>query len=546
MKLYYHTRHIPEEHLNMNEEVGRTVKENGLCDVLDSPISEKMREYNIDVIETRVVWYEVEKIKGRLNFDRLKRDIEKIKNQGFGVGVFPWFQHPPEWVEYRTRLRCLEHDKESTLISLWDPELLNIYDRLYGALAKKFGEDIDFLYVGVYGDFGEVFYPHGVKHYIFSPPHGHPGLYCGDGLARNSWRNYLEEKYKTLDNLNKAWEGSEKSFNNDLMKFSMRDNINKRLDFAEWYTGSLMDFLDKVCAIVRKYFPHTRAALPIGQRREPLEFGQVKSVVAKIAAKYNMSVRWTSVADFGCNFAYSNICSRRLSSAAKFYGAGYGVEASLYLDKNTAPAVIYETLANNAEILHNDPGNIIRAGDIYEKFRSMDEPEGFVCDLAVFYPLEAELCARYNKAEYEYRSSKLENPSYDDLDILQCEMSDIINMNEYYGHLAKLRRYTDYDIIDSVMIEDGVLNLYDKIFLPAGCILTKRTVELLTGYSNNGGTVFYERKNPPSVLENKAEFTAGKPIDDYNVFGHNDDWFYTRHKNKKSRFNNESGEIEFI
>ena len=30
----YHTRHIPEEHLNMDTPMGKGVKENGLCDVL--------------------------------------------------------------------------------------------------------------------------------------------------------------------------------------------------------------------------------------------------------------------------------------------------------------------------------------------------------------------------------------------------------------------------------------------------------------------------------------------------------------------------------
>ena len=191
MKCYYHTRHIPKEHLKLTEPAAQTIITNGLCDVLDEPMSSKMREYKIDIIETRVIWNEIEKEKGILDFSPLKKRIEKIKKGGFGVGVFPWFQHVPDWVDDITRLKCLEHNEESSLISLWDPKTFEAYERLYKALADEFVNDIDFLYVGIYGDFGEVFFPHGVKHYYFSPLHGHTGKWCGDELARADWKNYL-------------------------------------------------------------------------------------------------------------------------------------------------------------------------------------------------------------------------------------------------------------------------------------------------------------------------------------------------------------------
>ena len=484
MKCYYHTRHIPREHLRMDDPVGAAVANNALCDVLEEPVISEMKKYDIDIIETRAVWAEIEKEEGVLDFSAVRERVEKIKKAGIGVGIFPWFQHPPAWKKDGTRLKCLEHGKESTIISLWDPQLLEIYDRLYGALAAEFKNDLDFLYVGVYGDFGEVFYPHGVTHYIFSPPHGHPGLFCGDELARKSWREYLERKYKTAEKLGGAWGEDIGSLDDDLMKFSEKDNIEKRLDIARWYTGSLMNFTEEVCRIVRKYFPNVRAALPIGQRREPLEFGQIKSLAAKIAGKYNMAVRWTSVGDFGADFAKSNICSRRLSSAAKFYNAGYGVEASLYLSKETAAPVIFEMLSNNTEIMHNDPGNIMRAGEVYNKFRKYDECYEFVCDTAVYYPLSAELCIRPDMEKLK-RISK-GHSSYDELDRDRGEASDVINMVKFYDDMASFRACADYEICDEIMISDGFLENVKKLVFMPNTVIPRDTAEKIKEFSQNG------------------------------------------------------------
>ena len=220
MKCYYHTRHIPREHLRLDDPWGKAVENNRLCDTLDEPVISEMQKYHIDIIETRAVWAEIEKEEGVLDFSAVRERVDKIRQAGIGVGIFPWFQHPPAWKKDATRLQCLEHGKESTLISLWDPELLKIYDRLYGALAAEFRDEIDFLYVGVYGDYGEVFFPHGVTHYKFSPPHGHPGLYCGDVLARADWKNYLKAKYRTLPALCTAWAEDIGSFDENLMQFS--------------------------------------------------------------------------------------------------------------------------------------------------------------------------------------------------------------------------------------------------------------------------------------------------------------------------------------
>ena len=507
-KVYYHTRHIPREHLDFSTKMGQTVELNGLCDVLESPIADEMREYGIDIIETRAVWWELEKTPGVLDFTPVKERIRKIKENGFGVGVFPWFQHAPEWFEGAVRLKCLEHGEESSLISLWDPVLLEHYDRMYGALARECGEDIDFLYVGVCGDYGEIIIHNTVRHYKFSPKHGHTGTWCTDRYARADWKRYLEEKYGSAEALGAAWEENIGDLSIDLMQFTEGDNAVKRMDFADWYTSSVMGFCDKVCAIVRKYFPSTRAALPIGATTEPIECGQNKSIATKIASKYNMAVRWTSLAHRGTLFAESNVGSRRVASAAKFYGVDFGVEASLFLDSNTAGAAIFELMANDSSIIHNDPMNIIRAKDVYKKFRTVDYIGRAICDLGVIYPLEGEFCFR----KYEGKTT------------FPC-----LDRQAYYRRIEALRKHLDYELIDSTMMRDGAFNEFKKIFVAAHSLITQEMADELEKFSDTGGEVYYEADVPPRILESGEVFEFGTAITDYSVFGEDDGTYRTDH-----------------
>ena len=145
-------------------------------------------------------------------------------------------------------------------------------------------DEIDFLYVCIYGDFGEPQYPHNTKHYKFSPEHVHFGLWSGDKLARADFKRFITEKYSSIEELNTAWKADYKSFDEDLMIW--REEIGFKLDYQKWYTDSLMDFTDKACMVARKHFPNTRMGMPIGCKSDSLCFGQTKSTVSKICAKY--------------------------------------------------------------------------------------------------------------------------------------------------------------------------------------------------------------------------------------------------------------------
>lgn len=243
-----------------------------------------------------------------------------------------------------------------------------------------------------------------------------------------------------------------------------------------------MDFTDKVCAIVRKHFPTVRAALPIGCVGENLYNGQIKSRSAKIAAKYDITARWTGWCLDG-EFELSNIGTRRVSTASAFYGADFGLETPLYLSEKTAPHALFEVLSNNTTIIHNDPGNIFRAYDIYKPLRNYSVSVPFECNKAVFYPLEGE------------------------------QLGKIDFYDEYRHDCAKLRRYCDFEVTDSCMLKDGYKN--DLIFTPNVPLLSE-TAELIKKIGLNA---IYCEDTPPIIIETGEKFYYGTPIKDYSALG---------------------------
>lgn len=528
-KMYYHTRHIPERQLNLDTPMGADVKRNGLCDVMREPYVSCMKDYNIDVVETRLVWWEWEKEPGVFDFSSLRADMKDIRDNGFGVGVFPWFMHPPKWEHEMVRAKCLEHGEESTIPSLWDPRLLEHYDRLYAALAAEMRDEIDFLYICIYGDFGEPQYPHDTKHYKFSPPHAHFGLWCGDDLARADFKRVLVGKYGTIEALNTAWGTAHKSFDEDLME--LIDNINFRQDFQKWYSDSLMIFMDKACAVARKHFPDIRMGVPIGCKSDSLNFGQTKSEVSKICAKYNILSRCTTLSDFP-DFAHSNVVTRRIATASQFYGAEYGVESPLIQDERRACIAVYQFITSSTVLVHDDPGNIYRAKDVFFKYRNLPGAMPFCCDTAVYYSVEEEKC----------------HP--------KCGMlgfADVVtNDTEFYPYwifdeLAELRYFTDYDIVDHTLIADGFLDKCPrKLVLIRNTRIEREAADKIAAYQKMGGKVYYVKNAPPTILETGEAFLCGEAIDGYNCFGEfNRGVFATDHGDRISRFDEKNGEITF-
>lgn len=162
------------------------MKENGLCDVLKPESIEHIKSYGIETVELRLVWWEFEPKPNVFNWDRFDRYLELVEDAGLKAGVLMWLNHPPVWyygkLDRAEFFQCLEHGKSTTTLSLWDPESINIKERLMKIISDRYKDRLEFIYVMFSGDYGEPVLPQGVNHYNFSSPHTH-GEYSGAGTS---------------------------------------------------------------------------------------------------------------------------------------------------------------------------------------------------------------------------------------------------------------------------------------------------------------------------------------------------------------------------
>lgn len=467
----YHSRHIPRELLNLETRNGKRILGNGLCDTLEPDVAGRLAECGVTLIETRAVWWEIEPSPGVYDFSRLERDLDKIDRTGMQAGIFPWLEHPPAWYDPdhagHARFRCLTHGKDSTIVSLWDPKTLEVYDRLYGELACRTADRIAFLYAGISGDYGEVAYPGGVRHYLFSSPHAHSGFWCGDSQARRSFARFLEKRYHTLDKLNRAWRTRFGRWDDDLMPpFPIRKQpLRRRRDFADWYTGSMLRFTDAVCQIVRRHFPNTCVGIPLGFPHEALRVGQIKSQAAKVAARYGIIARWTGM---GClnSFAKTDVLAKRFASAARFYGTPFATERAGTLQRSNAANALYESFANAAVIVHEDPGNIFRSEDIQRRLRPklvVSEP---ICRAAVLYPIDDEQLWREG-----------------------------FSLKRFINRAAELRATMNYELCDRYMIRDGFLDTVEDLIVLVPTWIPTDTAGKMQAFLRRGGRIWLSGKD---------------------------------------------------
>ncbi len=487
----YHSRHIPKEHLNLDTRNGKRILGNGLCDTLEPDVVRRLADCGVTLVETRAVWWEMEPKPGVYDLTRLERDLDKTDRAGMQAGIFPWFQHPPTWYDPKhathARFRCLRHGEDSSILSLWDPKTLEVYDRLYSELARRTAERIAFLYAGISGDYGEVCTPSGVKHYLFSPGHGHAGFWCGDPQARRSFARFLERRYGSLDKLNRAWATSLARWHDDLMPpFPIREQpLRRRRDFADWYTGSLLDFTDAVCRLVRRHFPKTHLGIPLGFPHEALRVGQIKSQAVKVAARHDVTARWTGM---GClrSFPKTDVLAKRFASAARFYGTRFATERAGTLQRNNAANALYESFANAAAIVHDDPGNIFRTEEIQRRLRPrlvISEP---ICRAAVLYPLDDEQLWREG-----------------------------FRLRGFIDRAARLRAAMDYELCDRYMIRDGFLDtVSDLVVLVPTWVTTDAAARMRTFLARGGRIWLCGKVASLAVLDGgKARPFATKPVD---------------------------------
>ena len=169
------------------------------------------KEFGITSLQSYVTWAEIEKKPGRLNYSIYDALVDKILKHNLKWIPFlilgphyatpKWFQES----EHNLYAKCLEHGRSSKIQSIWNPHLPEYVEHFLSRFAEHYKDPSIFesIALGISGNWGEAIFP--ATGCFLGGFHSHPGWWCGDEYAIESFRQFAAKKYATVSMLNHFW-----------------------------------------------------------------------------------------------------------------------------------------------------------------------------------------------------------------------------------------------------------------------------------------------------------------------------------------------------
>jgi hypothetical protein len=441
----------------------------------------------VSSIESYVHWASVEG-RGRDEWDWSQWDKEVATLQRHGLKWVPfliagpayatplWFQESDESQVYR----CLEHDQDNKVQSLFNPALPTYVDRFIAAFAERYRDTgvIESVLLGVTGIYGESIYPassgDGWTAQLTGPYHNHMGWWAGDTHAVSAFRHAMRRRYWWIGRLNRAWGTDYEGFA-EVSTFLPEDAPSDRAcaDLAEWYQEAMTEWSVLWVRLTRKHFPESEIYLCTGGDGNPA-LGADFTTQTKAIARYDAGVRITNEAsDYGRNFRVT----REVATATRFYETFAGFEPAGAVDPFGVVARIYNATASGIRQLHYYAPNILQSGNALQNYRAnarLLKPRTPIVTTALYVPRETWAVA----------------PD---------------SIPRFYAHALALRELVDYDMVTRTTVADGILDRHRLLVLVESAVLEPKTTRAIARWVRGGGIL---------IVLNPADGTVGERLYD--------------------------------
>jgi len=427
-------------------------------------------------IETYVRWNWVEPEEGIFDWryvDPLVQEIRRYDMKWFPLLIVGSAYALPQWFrgsQEDVGFVCLEHGISNPIQSIWNPSQKRHVTRFLQAFGSHYEPMgvLEGVRLGPSGNFGESQFPAGGN---WAAPgenkmHIHIGWWAGDRFAGEAYRQFLRKSYKTIADLNAAWELDYPDF--ESVSPRLPENMlvpRERLDFTEWYTDSMSEWCDWWVREAGKALPHTKiyqSASGWGFRESGTDYtAQAKSMI-----QVHGGIRLTNETD---SFEQNFFATRLAATAARLYGIDLGYEPA---SSHTARGVVgrlFETAVTNADHFFTYDSNVIFHPLAISKWLSylkvLDERQDPLVEVAVYYP---ETTNQLEDAAFRYLYAWGFNP-----------------------RAREIRRSVEVDYLDDRLIREGFLDRYKVLAFAWGDVLEEDVLEKIDEWVKSGGGVIY-------------------------------------------------------
>ena len=482
----------------------------GESDEISPEDARRFKNAGFSSVEFYLTWESVEnKGENQWDFSAWDKQVEIVKKAGLQWTAFiiagpayslpDWYRNSKNFVG----MRCLEHNIESKVSTIWDTSFYRYVDRFLARVAEQYGNSgtLEGVLLGISGDFGEAIYPvwHGDWPLrIAGLYHSHAGYWCNDQYARADFITHMRRKFNNdLAALNGSWGTSFQSFASVTMPPVHTDPVEgfrideltykgdvtlktlqdrKRwVDFIDWYRASMTHHADVWMQLGRKYFPEIPVYLCTGGDANSSQ-GSNFADQCKVAAKYHGGIRITNEAtDYGLNFTLTNW----VTTASHLYGNQFGFEpAGGILDLGVVSR-IYNAATAGVDEFMTYAGNINDREDkmdLFLKYVSLIKTEAPNKEGALLYP---------------------------DLDLV---MGNIEFMQNLVPFVSMLRDYSDILFADDRLIGDSILQRAKWMMVYDAHWFRKQSLEKVLSWVENGGLLIASNTDSLCSLEDGENY----------------------------------------
>ena len=427
---------------------------------------------SVTSVESYVDWAGVEPVKEQWDWSKWDKQVEVLQKAGLKWVPFLiagpayatplWFQNSSDSHPYR----CLEHGKDSSVQSLFNPALRPQVERFLHAFAARYRDTgvIESVLLGVTGIYGESLYPAGPEGgwtaRLTGAYHNHFGWWAGDAYAVAAFRAAMREKYGRVSKLNDVWGTAYMSYD-EVATFlpEQAPNDRARADFVEWYQQAMTDWAVFWVKAARKVFPKTEIYLCTGGDGNPT-LGADFTEQAVAVARYGAGVRITNE---GSDYAHNFSVTREVATATRNCGTFCGFEPASKVDAAGVVARIYNATASGARQLHDYIPNTLGQGvAALNNFRTnaLWLTPRRPCNIRVALYLSRETWALEPEA-----------------------------VGRTLSLSRTLRDAADLDFITRRSLADGCLRQYSVLVLGASSVLEPKSAEAIERWVRKGGTL---------------------------------------------------------
>ncbi len=430
------------------------------------------QQAGVTSIQTYIFWKDIEKEPGVYDWSQYDEEVRIYQEYDLKWTPFiilgPYYTSP-DWVRKATGERyykCLEHGRNSKIISLWNQELRPFIERFMAAFAAHYVPKnvLESVLLGITGDYGEAIYP------VFGnwplAYHTHYGFWCGDDLAVSDYQCFLQERYGTVQRLNIELKTGFLSIDAICPVLRKYATEKQWLVQMEWYRKSINDDAAFWLKSAKAHFSDLPIYLCTGGRGNSCE-GSDFSLQAKSCASFDARIRITNESsDYFVNF----ISTRLVASACKFYGIGYGFEPCSATTPKGMVTRIFNVLSSGAEQLFDYVMNNLEL-----KEEAVSKKESFAV-LEKYMPL--------------LQSERLGEPQVDVAVLIpntQWTLDGETYPAPFIEKTRQLRSLIDFDFVDERMIADGALTRYRYLVTYFTSIVDGATIANVVDWVKSGG-----------------------------------------------------------